>query len=490
MSPKRERLVLSAIFLFCFAIRVAYIDQKNLWFDEVFSWHISISSFYEIIVRTTNDIHPPLYYFILKIWNFFFGDSVFSMRLLSAIFTSFAAFFIYGVSKRFMRPSVAFIPLILYCISPLNLFYSQEARMSGMNLLFNIAALYYFILILENEYSIRKLIRTPTLYLFIFFESAAIYTHYFSFFIFAAQLVYLVIHFKNDIRAYRPFAIAYSAVITIYLIWIPALIEHVKRGQAWRQKQNFLQASNELLNFMKDISMGLYYYYTDLKLVQVLTWYLSLLTILLVILAFRKSKDDSKINYSRLIGLALVVPLILAFIISFNQRIEFYRYLSILVPYICIMMVYLLDKIRIKAIAAVLLVLFASVNVFGMYNHYKFDFKNDDYRQIIKDINANYKDGEKIYVYPHYCGWIIDYTKKQENLKIPNFVDHRYGWGVLLDSLRTQNPSQFWVVMDYSDVDTSHFRQYVSELESSYRQTFMNNYQMAPARVEVYEFKR
>jgi len=490
MNIRRERLVLSAIFLFCFAIRVAYIDQKNLWFDEVFSWHMSISSFYEIIVRTTNDIHPPLYYFILKIWDFLFGDSVFSMRLLSAICTSFAVFFIYGISKRFMKPALAFLPIILYCISPLNLYYSQEARMSGMNLLFNIAALYYFIRILENESSLRKFIRSPLLYVFIFFESAALYTHYFSFFILVAQLVFLIIHFRNNIRAYRPFAIAYSAVITIYLIWVPALIEHVKRGQAWREKQNLLQVSNEVVNFMKDVSMGLYYYYTNLNFVQILTWFLAALSVLLIILSFLKSKHKDKVNYSLLIGLALIIPLILASIISFNQKIEFYRYLSILVPYVCIMMVYLLDKIRFNTIAAALLILFASVNLFGVYLHYKFDFKNDDYRQIIKDINSNYKEGERIYVYPHYCGWIIDYTKKQENLKIPNFIDHRYGWDVLLDSLKTQNPSQFWVVMDYSDVDTSQFNQYVSDLKNTYHQTFLNNYPMAPARVEVYEFKR
>ena len=54
---------------------MAFITQKNLWFDEVFSWHLSLDSFYEIIVRTSNDIHPPLFYFTLKIWNFVFGDA-------------------------------------------------------------------------------------------------------------------------------------------------------------------------------------------------------------------------------------------------------------------------------------------------------------------------------------------------------------------------------------------------------------------------------
>ncbi len=88
MTPKKEKILLFTLFIFSLAIRVAFISQKNLWFDEVFSWHLSMTSFYDIIVRTANDIHPPLYYFTLKIWNLVFGDSVVSMRLLSALFTS------------------------------------------------------------------------------------------------------------------------------------------------------------------------------------------------------------------------------------------------------------------------------------------------------------------------------------------------------------------------------------------------------------------
>src|SRR5688572_22490677 len=104
MSQKTERILLFSIFIICLAIRLAFITQKNLWFDEVFSWHLSLDGFYTIIARTSADIHPPLYYFILKIWSFIFGDSVFSIRLLSALFTSSSIFFIYAICKRMMSP--------------------------------------------------------------------------------------------------------------------------------------------------------------------------------------------------------------------------------------------------------------------------------------------------------------------------------------------------------------------------------------------------
>jgi hypothetical protein len=153
-------------------------------------------------------------------------------------------------------------------------------------------------------------------------------------------------------------------------------------------------------------------------------------------------------------------------------------------------LVYLLNKIKYKQIIFAVILLYAVINSFGIYWHFGSDFKNDDYRQIIQAINMEYKQGEKIYVHPHYCGWIINYTKKQENLPIPNFVDHRYGFEVLLDSLRTQDPAHFWLIMDYSAVDTSQYKSYIIGIQSAYKQTFLKNYPMAPARVEVYRFEK
>jgi mannosyltransferase len=103
MTKKPEKILLVLFFFLCLALRLAFITQKNLWFDEVFSWHMSLDTFYLILVRTSNDIHPPLFYFLLKIWNWTFGDSVFTMRLLSALFGSFSVFFVYFITRKVLN---------------------------------------------------------------------------------------------------------------------------------------------------------------------------------------------------------------------------------------------------------------------------------------------------------------------------------------------------------------------------------------------------
>jgi len=488
MSRKSERLLLFIIFIFCFSLRLAFINQKNLWFDEVFSWHLTLKSFYEIIIRTSNDIHPPLYYFILKLWNFVFGDSVVSMRILSAIFSSAAIFFIYPLCKRVLTPVNSFTVLILYSVSPLNLYYSQEARMAAMNLFLNIGSIYFFIKLIDKQLNIDRLFRDKGFYLYVFFIVSALYTHYFSFLILTTQLVYLLYLFRFNLKKYKLYFIVFLSVIVVYLFWLPKFIEHISRGQRWRGSQSLFQVLREYFNYIKDMNLGLYYHYTDLDLVRYISILISLFLVTAFVGLFLKNKIGLQDKTVVLILLLSFVPLTIAGIISFNQKIEFYRYLSIIIPYILIFLVYGISKWNSKILTIGVIGCFALVNIYGINIHYSFKFKNDDYRELIKQINSEYKEGDRIYVEPHYYGWIIDYYKKQDGLKIPKTVHIRYGWNEILDSINTQRPERFWLVIDFSSVDTTNYRNYIMDLSDKHEKEFNMTYYLAPTKVELYRF--
>ncbi|MEO8512837.1 MAG: glycosyltransferase family 39 protein [Ignavibacteria bacterium] len=488
MTPKTEKILLFVVFVFCLAMRLAFISQKNLWFDEVFSWHLSMNSFYEIIVRTSNDIHPPLYYFTLKIWNFIFGDSVASMRLLSALFTSAAIFFIYPVSRRIMNPLQSFLVIILYSISPLNLYYSQEVRMSAMNLFLNIGSVYFLLKLCDTKHDYHRIFKDRFSILYLIFTTAALYTHYFSFFILAGEVVYTIAVNRKETKQLIAYLYIYAGILLAYLIWIPELIAHMSRGQSWRTSQSLMQALDEYLYFARDLNLGLYYYYTDYDMVRYITYFIGfVLFVVLIGIIIKWFKTDNNAIY--LILLAFFVPLILAGIISIKQKIEFYRYLSILVPYISILIVYGLFKWKYKVISYLLLTVYMGINVYGMNIHYSFNFKNDDYRELIGQINKDYQAGDKIYVEPHYYGWAIDYYKKQESLQIPKTAFVRYGWGEILDSISTQKPQRFWIVLDYGVTDTSQYSSYINGLTQKYSLDYIMTYPLAPEKVELYRFK-
>jgi mannosyltransferase len=492
-----EKILVIISFALCISLRLLEITQKNLWFDEVFSWHISLSSFYEIIVRTSNDIHPPLYYFVLKIWMILFGDSVFAIRLLSSIFTSAAVFFIYPVSRRFLSPVNSLIVLLLYIISPLNIYYSQEARMAAMNLFLNAGSIYFFVkLVLDKrfaseEFSFYKVFRSKTAWGYILFSSAALYTHYFSFFILAGQVVYIIAVNRRYLGNLKPFASIYSAIMLLYVPWIPQLIEHISKGQAWRTPQTLFAAAKEYVNFLKDINLGLYYHYTDLDLVRYISIFLAIVIIVSLLKIVRHRQSISEGNNKLLILVIVFVPLILAGIISVRQKVEFYRYLSILVPYISIFIVFGLSLFRHKYITYITLIIIASINIYGITIQNSFNFKNDDYRGIIRSIESRQMEGERIYVEPHYNGWVIDYYRKQENLNLPPNAYIRYGWGEISDSLNAQSPASFWLVLDYSAIDTSRYNDYINSVfVKGYVMDSKETYNLAPTKVELYRFKK
>ncbi|HMQ80842.1 MAG TPA: glycosyltransferase family 39 protein [Ignavibacteria bacterium] len=488
MTAKTEKILVFLVFTVCLSLRLAFISQKNLWFDEVFSWHLSLDSFYGIIVRTSNDIHPPLFYFTLKIWNFVFGDSVAAMRLLSALFTSSSVFFLYSLSKRYLDPSKAMLVILLYSVSPLNLYYGQEVRMAAMNLFLNLGSVYFLLKLMDKPHDYHRIFKEKYAIPFVLFSVAAIYTHYFSFFILAAELLYIVYSYRKNPKQYIAYLYLLFFIGLVYLVWVPELISHFSRGQSWRSPQTIGLVMHEYVNYIRDLNLGLYYYYSNLTVVRYITYFAALVILIAIIGLFLKKKSLN--SNPILIMFVLFVTLFLAGVISLRQKIEFYRYLSILVPYISLFVVYGIAKWNNKYFTTAIVGLLIAVNIYGVTIHYKFGFKNDDYRSLITKINSEFKPGERIYVEPHFNGWVINYYKKQEKLSIPDPVYVRYGWNEVLDSISVQDPERFWVVFDYSAVDTSRYQSYIDGLRKMYKMNERTTYFLAPTKVELYNFSK
>ena len=150
-------LVVLALGLF---FRVAHIDQKLYWHDEVYTsvrtlgytGREATAALFtgELLGRddllkfqrlspergwgdtlyalTTHPEHPPLYYLLLRAWVTGFGTSVAAMRSLSAVFSLLCFPALYGFCRRLFGPLVGAIALALWAVSPVQVLYAQEAR--------------------------------------------------------------------------------------------------------------------------------------------------------------------------------------------------------------------------------------------------------------------------------------------------------------------------------------------------------------------------
>ena len=99
-------ILLISILLLATGLRFRKLDQQSFWNDEGNSARLSERSLPLIIEGTASDIHPPLYYLILRGWRELLGDSEFGLRSFSAFTGVLTVAAIMAVAQFLYRYSV------------------------------------------------------------------------------------------------------------------------------------------------------------------------------------------------------------------------------------------------------------------------------------------------------------------------------------------------------------------------------------------------
>lgn len=210
---------------FCFLCAISYwCFFESVWCDEVFSLTIVQGSYIDILFNTAMDVHPPLYYFILKFFTdiFCFAIPSINVVILSKI-VSMASLFIlfyfcvFKLSKLVSKHIVSLFLVVLCGVFFISDF-SITIRMYGYALLFVFVALYYVIRIIK--FNTNKDWRGFVL----FFELSAL-THYFALIAVAGMFVYLLtfilINRKQDFWKWYKYLFC---AILIYLPWLVVFV--------------------------------------------------------------------------------------------------------------------------------------------------------------------------------------------------------------------------------------------------------------------------
>lgn len=209
-------ILISLVFV---VLCIAQLNQ-SIWFDESYGAYIARFKFSDIVHFTSNDVHPPLYYFALKTWAHFFGYNIISMRLLSVFFGAFAILFAFKWLKYKYGAKVAFIGSFALAINPFIVRYGQEMRMYTLVLLIFFAATYFMQLAIDTKKKLYWII-------YGILVAAGMWTHYFTAFAWCAQLVYILSIYKLDFFKKKLFLV-YVLAILLFAPWFPALLSQVR----------------------------------------------------------------------------------------------------------------------------------------------------------------------------------------------------------------------------------------------------------------------
>ncbi|EKE25171.1 MAG: hypothetical protein ACD_5C00265G0001 [uncultured bacterium] len=220
------------------AIRFTGLVKRDLWYDEAFTGVAVKENFSSMIEMIINDVHPPLYYILLKGFASFFDYSVFGIRLFSAIFGVALVVTTYLLAKELFGKRTAIYASIIATISPLAVQYSQEARMYAMLVFLILTASLYFVKALKTKkytyfaiWGILTGLSMLTHYMGIIFSalyfSAFVIWNFYEQKVAGKNIKEKLIYFSLKIVPSKQLLFGYLVVFIVFLPWLKMFLHHI-----------------------------------------------------------------------------------------------------------------------------------------------------------------------------------------------------------------------------------------------------------------------
>lgn len=247
-SVRWQPLLLAAfllVSLLAVFLRFYALDASSLWSDEGNTWALIQRSFAQIAVDAAADIHPPGYYWLLKVWSLLFGSGAFAMRSLSALCGVLLVIVIYQIGCQLHNVRLAIFAALLAALNPFQIYYSQEARMY-MLLALESAGLMWALLAMEAKLETGANAATgratkwfdllwPSV-LYVICAAAGLWTHYSFPIVLLAAGCYWLLHtaltFRTSHFALRTpkfilFPLLNLLALFIFLPWLPTAFARI-----------------------------------------------------------------------------------------------------------------------------------------------------------------------------------------------------------------------------------------------------------------------
>lgn len=458
LTLTRLDIALLVLGLLVFAmLALATIGDSSIWFDEAFSAYIIQFNFVEIWQYTAVDVHPPLYYWLLKVWSWLFGTTELGLRSMSVLFGGIAITFGYLLTHRLFGRQVALYSLAALVISPMVIRYSQEMRMYTMVAAIALAATY--VLVRATETGKRKL-----WVLYGVLVSLGMWTHYFAAIVWLAHWAWRgwVLSRQARKQLWQRFfsnnwVVAHVVAVGLFVPWLPAFFMQLINVQAngfWIPPVGPATLTNYFTNtliYLDESAMTPWVTLGFLVLIALL--------IALGVRGYRMLSRTGKIGYGLLLILAFVPPALLIITSMPPLQSSFVdRYLvpsmfalSLLIG-VTASFAWRLVKPKWLAAAAVALVagalVFGVSNVYHYGNHNKINNSTSGAKQVMAQIWDEAEPGEPIVaasVWMYYDA--VFYTTEDNPVFFIEPDDYPYG---SLAMLRTQSRNKIIDIAEFA----------------------------------------
>ncbi len=366
-----------------------------LWHDEAFSALYIRYSWSEMMYRIGLDVHPPLYYWVLRLWSYIFGSGLLSLRSLSIFFgilTIYAGYLF--VRQAFNNEKLAIVAAFFLAINPFQIQYALEARMYTLGTFLVLFSSWILLKALENN-------KIKYWVIYGLLTAAGLYTHYYIAFSIAAQGLYILYYlYKNRLLQSKFFLFSigsYVLAFVFYLPWIPTLLKQFNRVTAafWIPEPDRWSVPSTI---WKMTFGGQGNDHTTLL-------FATLVALVIIYNFFKETKPPIR----WFVILSVAVPFLAAILLSFKQAIYQDRYFVFTSLFFTILIAAALFLVPKYSTRRTLTIIFAAFSIFLFFKNWNdLGVKNLFFNRTINYkpgmaaasafINDNARSNDKIYV--------------------------------------------------------------------------------------------
>lgn len=200
------------------ALRLIFINKPDgLWNDEYVSWMIAAiplgKKFWTAVFA---QCHMPFYYFYLKFFMHFFGQSDLLLRLTSVLAGVLSIIPMYFIGKEYKDEKLGVLCATITSISSFLIYFSQEVRFYSILFLFSSLAL-LFTLKLIKEQSTKNIIG------YIISNLLIIFTHTIGFIFVFFNLIFISLYLNKNEKYKKLITTISASFLGFFLICIPLL---------------------------------------------------------------------------------------------------------------------------------------------------------------------------------------------------------------------------------------------------------------------------
>lgn len=246
MKDIRVRTTFAALLFtaLAFFVRVYRLADKNIWWDEGWTVWMAQHDWAWIALRTASDEHPPLHYWLMNLWQGWFGPDAFTGRFFSLLFGVLAVALLYRIGKAAGGARLGLLAALFLALARFNIWWSQDIKNYTLSEFFAWASV-WFVFEIIHRWNVGTLKRsTRWAYVgYVLCAALALFSHYLAALIILANNVFVGIFLLVQWRAGKnpiPFFLKWSAVqMAVVVLLAPWLYIYLQNGATWTAAPTF-----------------------------------------------------------------------------------------------------------------------------------------------------------------------------------------------------------------------------------------------------------